>query len=247
MKLAFAEPKYFSDSISIISELVNEATFSIEKDKIELIALDPANVALISFTLLSSVFSEYELEKPVKLSVSLESLKQVLRRIKGSDNVSLSFDEKKNKLQIKIVGESIRNFNLALINLDEKEQKIPSLSFPVKINTSTSIFDDAIEDMGVIADALTFTAEPEKFVISTESHFHSAHVEMPADDNTSIELKGSAVMSKYSLEYLKKMVKASKIASNVRIEFSKDYPLRLNYLVKDKMNLSFILAPRVSD
>ena len=91
MKLTFAEPKYFSDSISIISELVNEATFSIEKDKIELIALDPANVALISFTLLSSVFSEYELEKPVKLSVSLESLKQVLRRIKGSDNVSFSF------------------------------------------------------------------------------------------------------------------------------------------------------------
>ena len=124
MKLTLAEPKYFTESISIISELVNEVTLKVEKDKIEIIALDPANVAMIAFTLLSSTFAEYNIEKAVKLSVNLESLKQVLKRAKGSDIISLSLDEKKNKLQINIVGESARRFNLALINLDEKEQNL---------------------------------------------------------------------------------------------------------------------------
>ena len=96
MKLTLAEPKYFTDSISIISELVNEVTFSVEKDKIELVAMDPANVTLVSFTLLASAFAHYDNDKTVKLSVNLESLKQVLRRAKSSDTVSLSLDDKKN-------------------------------------------------------------------------------------------------------------------------------------------------------
>ncbi|MFH1592474.1 MAG: proliferating cell nuclear antigen (pcna) [Candidatus Woesearchaeota archaeon] len=247
MKLTLAEPKYFTDSISIVSELVNEVTLKVDKDRIELIAMDPANVAMIAFTLLSSAFSEYSVDKPCKLSVNLESLKQVLRRAKGSDSITLSLDEKKNKLGIKIVGESIRSFNLALINLDEKEHKVPDLNFPVKIVMSTNVFDEAIEDMGVIADSLSLTAESDKLVMDSESNLHSAKVELKSDGNTSIELKGSTVTSRYSLEYLKKMIKASKLSNRVKIEFSKDYPLKLDYLVKDRMNLSFILAPRVPD
>jgi len=247
MKLTLAEPKYFTESVSIISELVNEVTLKIDKDKIEIIALDPANVAMIAFTLLSSAFSEYNVEKSLKLSVNLESLRQVLKRARGSDTISLSLDEKKNKLQISIVGETMRRFNLALINLDEKEPKFPDLTFPVKIYTSTSIFDESIEDIGIIADSLTLTAEPEKLVVESESNLHSAKVELPSDGNTAIELKGSAVTAKYSLEYLKKMIKASKLTNKVKIEFSNDYPLKLDYLVKDRMNLSFILAPRIAD
>jgi len=34
MKLTLAEPKYFKDSVSIISELVNEARFKITTDAI---------------------------------------------------------------------------------------------------------------------------------------------------------------------------------------------------------------------
>ena len=154
---------------------------------------------------------------------------------------------KKNKLQINIVGESARRFNLALINLDEKEQKLPDLTFPVKIYISTDVFNESIEDIGVIADSLTLTAEPEKLILESESNLHSARVEIPSDGNTAIELKGSAVTAKYSLEYLKKMIKASKLTDKVKIEFSNDYPLKLDYLVKDRMNLSFILAPRVAD
>ncbi|MEK6922817.1 MAG: proliferating cell nuclear antigen (pcna) [Nanoarchaeota archaeon] len=247
MKLSLAEPKYLTESIAVISELVNEVTIKVDKNKIEIIAMDPANVSMVAFTLLSSAFTEYSVDKPTSLSVNLESLRQVLRRAKGADTVVMSLDEKKNKLQIKMIGGSTKSFNLALLKMDEKEQKMPDLTFPVRIVTSTDIFDDAIEDMGVIADSLSLTAESDKLVIDSESNLHSAKVEIPGDETTAIELKGSVVASRYSLEYLKKMIKASKLTDKVKIEFSKDYPLRLNYMVKDKMSLSFILAPRVSD
>ena len=247
MRLVLAEPKYLTESISIISELVNEVTLKIQKNKIDLIAMDPANVAMISFTLLSSAFSEYKVDNVKEISINLEQLRQVLKRAKPSDTISLSLDEKKNKLKIQIVGTSTRTFDLSLLNLDEKEPKVPELTFPIKILTETSPFDEAIEDMGIISDALSLTAEKEKFVIDSSSSLHAAKVELQAGEEMSIENASGIITSKYSLEYLKKMIKASKLTNQVKIQFDKDYPLRLDYLVKDKMNLSFILAPRVSD
>ncbi len=40
---------------------------------------------------------------------------------------------------------------------------------------------------------------------------------------------------------------ASKLSDNVVIQFNKDYPLRLDYTVVDKVQLRFILAPRVEN
>ena len=43
------------------------------------------------------------------------------------------------------------------------------------------------------------------------------------------------------------MVSGSKIAANVTMQFNKDYPLMLEYKALDKVQLSFILAPRVDN
>ena len=55
------------------------------------------------------------------------------------------------------------------------------------------------------------------------------------------------VKAKYSIEYLKKMITASKLTNEVRIQFNKDYPLKLEYKAVDKLLLSFVLAPRVEN
>ena len=57
MKLTLNENKYLKEPILVISELVNEATFKIDKDKIELVAMDPGNVAMVIFKLLSTAFT----------------------------------------------------------------------------------------------------------------------------------------------------------------------------------------------
>ena len=71
-----------------------------------------------------------------------------------------------------------------------------------------------------------------------------AKVEINADEETL--LNGDDVASKYSIDYLKKIIKGSKLSDSVVVQFGQDYPLRIDYNVIDKMSLSFILAPRVS-
>ncbi len=246
MKLTLAEPKYLKESISIISELVTEARFKITKTGIELVAMDPANVAMVIFKLLASSFVEYEVEKDIRLSLNLNNLKQVLKRAKPNDMVTLEVVD--NKLDVTLKSKTKRTFSLPIIDADEREQKIPELNFPLTITTDAEQLVEAIEDVDIVGESVSFIGENEKFTVSAEGDMSKAHIEIPADETTTIQTtKAEKVKAKYSVEYLKKMIAAGKLVPTVSIQFNKDYPLKLEYKLVDKLMLSFILAPRVEN
>jgi len=246
MKLTLAEPKYLKDSISIISELVNEAKFKITPDAMELVAMDPANVAMVVFKLLSSCFTEYDVKKDTDLAIDLGNLKQILRRAGANDMLSMELEENRLKLQLK--GKTTRTFSLPLIESEEKEQKVPELNFPANIKINASLFNNAIEDVDIVAESVTFGVDKSAFIINGESDLSKANIEIKPDEDTIITVEGDdKINAKYSVEYLKKIMDAAKLTNNVVIQFNKDYPLKLDYTVVDKVQLSFILAPRVEN
>ncbi|MDO8660265.1 MAG: hypothetical protein Q7K43_00095, partial [Candidatus Woesearchaeota archaeon] len=128
MRLQLADATVLKDSVSVISELVNEGRFKITKDSIELVAMDPANVAMVIFKLLASCFSDYYVEKEQEVGINLTNLKQILKRAKADDILNLEVTE--SKLNIQMKSGTTRTFSLPLINLEEKEQRIPNLTFP---------------------------------------------------------------------------------------------------------------------
>ena len=247
MKLTLSDSTYLKDSITVISELVHEARFKLTKEGIELIAMDPANVAMVVYKLLSSAFTEYEIDKETEIAINLANFKQILRRAKANDILSLELTSD-NKLKITLKGKSVRTFSLPLIDIEESEQKVPNLSFPVIINTASHVLNDAIDDADIVAESVTFSAEPDKMMVSAEGDLSKASIDIKADDLTKITSDTKAsVKAKYSIEYLKKMILGAKLADEVSIHFSQDYPLKLEYKVVDKVLLSFILAPRVEN
>ncbi len=228
----------------IISELVNEVNMRFYRDRIEIVAMDPANVAMVMFKLLSSAFSEYNVVEGKVIGINLLNLTQILKRAKPTDVLSLEIDGDKNRLAVTLRGNSSKKFELGLLDIEEREQKIPNLKFTTKIETNSLIFNDAIEDMDVISDSLTFNAANDKFVINSEGNVSSGSVEVGSGEETSIMLSDGAVNAKYSVEYLKKIMKGSKLANTVAVEFGQDYPLRFEYKVIDRLALQFVLAPR---
>ena len=247
MQLTLSEPRLLKESVNVVSELVNEVTMKIDKDKIEIVAIDPASVTMVEFKLLSSAFVEFNVPVPLELAINLDHLKQVLKRAKASDTISMSLGEDKHRLTIQFQGAHKKIFNIPLINIEEAEQQLPTLTYNSKVTMSSEKFDEAVEDMGVISESLALNIVPDKFVVKSESSMKDAKVELPPTEETVIILDGEAVSSKYSIEYLKKMAKASKLADTVSLELGNDYPLRMEYKLLDKLRLSFILAPRVSN
>ncbi|MBI2105652.1 proliferating cell nuclear antigen (pcna) [Candidatus Woesearchaeota archaeon] len=246
MKLTLAEPRLLKDTISILNELVNDVQIKIDNDKIEIVATDPANVVLVVFKLLSSAFIEYQIDSPEKISVSLDNLNQILRRLKGNDTLSLEVDRKKNKLIVKMSGDSTRTFNLSLIDMDEREQHIPELEFKSKVVTNSKMLEDAIEDVGIVAESAALILNKDKMSIKGAGNLSNAHIEFPKSDDVQIKTDDN-IEAKYSIEYLKKLIKGGKLSDEVTIQWNNDYPLKLEYNLVDKLALSFVLAPRISE
>lgn len=244
MILTIADSKHLRESISIISDLVKEATFNVNNDGLELIAMDPATVAMVIFKLLPSSFIEYNVPAPTKIAINLDNFKQILRRAKPEDIVSLGISS--NTLEITFKSKNTRKFNLPIIEMDEKEQKVPKLEFGTKIELPSNMLSDAVEDSSIISDSLSFIANSDKFTIRAEGNLSKANIELFGDDTVKIVSSGTT-KSKYSIDYLKKMISGFKLSDRVEVEFSESYPLRISYKAVDKLLLSFILAPRTEN
>lgn len=239
MILKLGDPKNFTEAINIISEIVNEVRIKLLPDGLSIVAVDPANVALVIFKLPKESFLEYQAGNEV-WGVSLEDLKRVMRRASNSSNVVFEQDE--NQLKISIFDKVKRVFNLGLIEIEREDKSIPSLSFAARIELDSLSLSEAIEDAKVVADSCTLISGEGFFMIEGEGKINSARTEFSGDE---AEISGLA-RSKYSLEYLMKFVKASKVSEKAVISFSDNYPLRIDF-PGERMGIGFVLAPRVEN
>jgi len=237
MLVKIDRPKLFAEVISIISELVTEVKIKVDDSGLSIIATDPANVALVSFKMPKENFSEFEAGKEI-LGVNLDSLKNVLRRcVPGS---FLIMQTHENFLRLEIHDKVKREFNLSLIEIDEKEKGEPELEFKSKIEIASDLFSESIEDCAVVADSCSFITRGESFILEAKG-LNSARSEFSSDE---AKIQAEDSKAKYSLEYLQKFIKAGKISEKVIINFSTDYPLKLEFR-GEGMYLGFVLAPRV--
>lgn len=210
----------------------------VNKDGINLTAIDPANVAMIYFKIPSTLFSEYNLEKEEELGINLNNLKAVLRRCKPGG--SLLLEKQDNVLKIGIRDRIKRDFSLALIEIDAEEKPLPKWEFNSVIHIHSDTFVEVIEDCAIVSDACSFIAEPNKFIV--EAHgLNSARAEFSSDE---ADIHSGNSMARFSLEYLSKFIKGAKISSKATLSFSDNHPMRLDFRTGDVV-LSFVLAPRV--
>lgn len=240
MILKLDEPKLLSDAIDIISNVVVEVRIKLLEDGLSVVAVDPANVALVIFRLPKESFNEYNYEKDEVWGVNLGDLKKILKR--AGMNSRLELEEVEGKLNIGIFDKVKRSFSLALIEVSAEDKDIPELNFAARVEMNSSDFASAIEDASVVADSCALILGDDVFSVEGSGTLNSAKAEFSGED---IETFGKG-KSKYSLEYLMKFIKAVKISNNVVVNFSDDYPLRLDF-PGARMGVGFVLAPRVEN
>jgi len=237
MRLRLEEPLIFSKPIELISDLVLEVRLKLNEFGLSIIALDPANVAMVGFKLPKSAFSEFETGEEV-LGVNLDNLKKILKRC--SKTSALIIEKRENTLDIKIEDKIKRSFSLGLIEVEGEDREMPQLEFCSKIELDSQDLIDAIEDAAVVSDACSFIVKDNNFILEAKE-LNSARAEFSGD---SISIQAEDCQARYSLDYLQKFMKAAKLSDKTRISFATNHPLRLDF-GDGSFSLSFVLAPRV--
>ncbi|MFC2143363.1 proliferating cell nuclear antigen (pcna) [Candidatus Aenigmatarchaeota archaeon] len=236
------------DSISTIADLIDESELHISDDGIRIIATDRTVVVVVNFLLNKNAFSEYKFDKEEKIGINMLTFMQILKRAKPDDNVILRLEDK--KLNIILESNTKRNFSLPLIDITKSD--VPQLEkieegFNAIFEINSDVLSHGIEDSELIGDSVIFTIRKDDFIMNSESDVSSSRLEVKPGDDLKIEKVNEPVRSRYSLDYLKKMVKAKKFAPTSKISMSTDYPMRLLFEIPNKVHLGFILAPRVEE
>lgn len=247
-KAVLSDVDLLKNSIPAISEIIDEGVFRVDKNGISMLAPDRTMVSVTDFKLLSSAFEEFTVEKEENIGLNLSHFASVLKRVGSGDKLILETGSKDNKFRITAKGESTRTFEIPLIEVTTEKPPVDQLAFESNISLNSELFEEGVADAEVIGDSVILEAGPEGFSMRAKGDVRSANLELKKNDKGLLKLETKEkIKAQYPLEYLKKMIKAGKVAKHVTLEFSNDYPVRITFKTLDKMSLSFILAPRVSE
>ncbi len=236
------------DSISTIADMIDEAEVHITYDGIKIVSTDRTVVVVVDFFLDRKAFDEYKFESEQRVGINLLSLVQILRRAKPDDSVVLKISEK--RFEIVLESSTRRAFHLSIINISKTD--VPQLD---KIQSGLSAFFDissdilgsGVEDAELIGDSVILTARKDGFSMNSDSDSSATQLDVQAGDSLLIKDVNGPVRSRYSLDYMKKIIKAKKLADRASVAMATDYPLQIYFDVPDKLRLGFILAPRVDE
>ena len=246
-KATLADVNLLRDAVASISEIIDEGIFKITKDGISFIAADRAMVAVVDLFIAASAFEKYEVDAENKIGLNIMNFLSVIKRAGSGDKIT--FDLKESKFNIFIEGASKRRFLVPLLDLgDEEIPPVNQLEFKSKVKLNSEIFQSGVNDAEIIADSVILEITPTRFGMMAEGDVSKAELELEKGNAALVELDaGSTMKARYSLEYLKKIIKASKLSDSVTIEHGTDYPMRIAFAAGDKARISFILAPRVTE
>lgn len=248
-KAKLSDPSILKDSIGTISQLIHEGIFEVDSESLSFRASDRATVTVVDFELKSKAFDEFECDDEYELGVNLEKFLEILKRAKSENELTLELTEDESKLRIKISNVSDRKFEMPLLSVSRGE--IPNttkLDFTANLDINSSLIEKGISDADIVSDSIVFKIDAENFTMETSSDSSSVEIKTDSDSDDIIEFNTEKdVRSRYPLDYLKKIIKASRISEVASLKFDEDYPMKIEFKKPEEVRLTFVVAPRVED
>jgi proliferating cell nuclear antigen len=245
-KAEIEEVGLLKDSMKTISDLISEGLFQLEEDGLRLVAADPALVGLVHFKIEKDLFEEFDLDEETMVGLNIENLYSILRRANSDDTITFELDD--SRFHITMENSSTRNFSLPRLNLSEDDiPETDQLEFDFEAELEASVIEGAVKDAMVVSDAVTISASDAELVIAAEGDQSNAEFTITEGSEGVLSMDGEKVKSMFSLDYLSKMIGGKKLSENVTIKLGNDFPMRMEFVRPDEMDLSFVLAPRIEE
>jgi proliferating cell nuclear antigen len=239
---AMIDATLLKDSIESISVLVGEARIRVSPEGIAVKAVDPANVAMVSFDLNAAAFEEFTAEEG-EIGLDLSRITDILGIAERSDTIKMKIDEQSRKLSVQFGGIA---YTLSLLDPStiRAEPRIPQLELPAEVALNGKELLRAIKAAEKISDHISLGVDGEKFFMEAEGDTDRMRQEMGREDL--INIKPGSTRSLFSLDYLSDIAKPASKANEVTLQLGNDFPVKIGFSIAGgNGKISYLLAPRI--
>jgi proliferating cell nuclear antigen len=233
LEARLAQGNVLKKVIDSLRDLVNEANFEFTPSGITLQSMDSAHVILVSLLLRADGFDNYRCDRTIPVGINMASLSKIIRAAANDDAITLRADDNGETLNLVFEAPNagrVSDYELKLMDLDVEQVALPDMSYDVTVRMPSEELQRVCRDLSAVGESVTINATKE----SDKKEGVSISMRQPADVS-------------FSLKFLTQFTKATPLSETVRLEFSNECPMLIEYPIGDMGYIRFYLAPKVDD
>jgi proliferating cell nuclear antigen len=260
--MLFQHVKAFTDHINIM----------FGKDRMFVQCMDTSHVSIMELYLPATWFCQYDnvLDDGITLGVSSSMLFKILNSREKTQVIEIAYTQEENdKLFVRMRNpegtpanktDFEKHFEIPLMDIDSETMDIPAIDHQAEITISSYHFASIVNQLKMFGDTMDIQCSEEKIMLGSKSHENGKmFVEIKIDDLSCFIIdEGKELSLAFSLTYLHNICLYNKIAKEVDIKFSSNYPMKMTYFLdalgegqderpENSAKLSFYLAPKIAD
>lgn len=233
-----------------------------EKDKLYIQSIDKSHICFANIEIKNKWFSEFDCSMNHKISVDSTHLAILMSYALKHNKLELKFDEgcegnegiEGDKLYINFLSSKENTggfehfFELNLIDVNESSLEIPTVDYDVEFTIPSKKLVDVLLELNTFGSDLNIKCSETLVELNANGDFTKLKVHIPIDDLDEYVInEGEDMNISFSLSHLSKMCTSMKLSSTINVGLSLSNPMLLKYNLGDDSNVSFFIAPKISD
>ena len=225
----------FKKSLEAISGLIQETNVRFKQDGIYIRAVDKTQILLLDFSFPKTSFDNYVVD-PSLVGINIQELYNIVSRAFDSDKLKLDLLD--NSLEINLLGQIDRKFNISYIAISENELNVPDIKYNSEVIVNAYFLKEILKDVSLIGSTVTFRIKDGKFIVECDSDKGKIETNLL---KAKVKSKSNVVV-KFSLSYLKNITKMIDNDTNILLKINDESPLYLEYDIDKKVKIKFYLS-----
>lgn len=231
-----------------------------EKEQLYIQAMDKSRVSIFELNLPAEWFDVYEHSNPavIMIGICASVLFKILNAREKTQQIQIVYkegEEESDKLNIHFTSDNKsefdKHFETSLIDIDSDLMSIPNTDYDAEFTVNSSNFANIMNQLKMFGESLDIKCSEEKIMLCASSIDQGKmFVEIQIDDLSEFTInEGETVELSFGLSYLHNICLYNKIAKEMEVKISSDYPLKIIYRIAGDENarLTFYLAPKINE
>ena len=132
--------------------------------------------------------------------------------------------------------------------MNEYSLDIPKVDYDVEFTIPSKKLVDVLLELNTFGSDLNIKCSETLVELNANGDFTKLKVNIPIDDLDEYVInEGEDINISFSLNHLSKMCASMKLSSTINVALSLTNPMLLKYNLGDDSNVSFFIAPKISD
>lgn len=270
--MLFQHVKSFTDHINMVFVKEEDSTSVNGKNRLFIQCMDTSHVSIMELYLPATWFCTYthDFADSITMGVSSSMLYKILNSREKNQIIEIAYSQEENdKLFVRMRNpegtpanktDFEKHFEIPLMDIDSDTMDIPAIEHQAEITISSYHFASIINQLKMFGDTMDIQCSEEKIMLGSNSQENGKmFVEIKIDDLSCFIIdEGKELSLAFSLTYLHNICLYNKIAKEVEVKFSSDYPMQMTYYLdtlptaeeerpENSAKLTFYLAPKIAE